>query len=120
MSVKQKVALEGVRFFAYHGFYPEEQLIGNHFVVDIVTEMEVTDDGGEDLERTVNYEKLFEIATAEMKMTRKLLETVAHAILHRVVSEFSFITAASISIRKMKLPMAGEIGNSLIQLSYTK
>ncbi|MES2809922.1 MAG: dihydroneopterin aldolase [Bacteroidota bacterium] len=29
------VSLHGAAFFAYHGFYPEEQKIGNHFLVDI-------------------------------------------------------------------------------------
>lgn len=120
MSIKQKVALENVRFFAYHGYYAEEQLIGNTFVLDIVTEMEVSNDGGEDLQRTVNYEKLFEIADSEMRATKKLLETVAHAILNRVIAEFPFIISGTVSIRKMKLPMPGEVGNSLIELSYAK
>ena len=34
--IKQKVSLEGVRFFAYHGFYPEEQVLGAEFIVDLL------------------------------------------------------------------------------------
>ena len=30
------VALHGAEFFAKHGFYPEEQLLGCKFLVDIV------------------------------------------------------------------------------------
>ncbi|WP_207420468.1 dihydroneopterin aldolase [Desertivirga brevis] len=120
MPITQRVALEGVRFFAFHGFYPEEQLIGNEFILDLITEMEVTDDGGDDLKNTVNYERLFEIAKSEMKQTRKLLETVAHGILRQVIVEFPFVTKAEVSIRKMCLPMGAEIKNSLIQLSYSK
>jgi dihydroneopterin aldolase len=29
------ISLHGAEFFAYHGFYPEEQLIGAKFIVDI-------------------------------------------------------------------------------------
>ena len=29
------IALEGMRFFAYHGFYPEENIIGTNYVVDV-------------------------------------------------------------------------------------
>lgn len=120
MPITQKVALEGVRFFAFHGFYPEEQLIGNEFVVDISTEMLVVSDGDDNLDNTVNYERLFEIANFEMEQTRKLLETVAHGILNGIVKEFPFIDKVDVSIRKMCLPMGAEIKNSLIHLSYSK
>jgi len=120
MPIVQKVALEGIRFYAYHGFYPEEQLIGNEFIVDILTEMQVSDDGNDELENTVNYETLFEIVRSEMQHTRKLLETVAHAILKRINNDFKHINRAEVSIRKMRLPLSGEVRNSLIQLSYSK
>ena len=30
------IALEGVRFFARHGYYEEEQVLGNTFVLDVI------------------------------------------------------------------------------------
>ena len=120
MAIIQKVALENVRFSAYHGFYPEEQLTGNEFVVDIETSFKVHDDGGDELNNTVNYERLFEIASTEMRHTRKLLETVAHGILTQVSNEFAFLQTVKVSIRKMHLPVEGEVGNSLIQLTFNR
>ncbi|MDP9047534.1 MAG: dihydroneopterin aldolase, partial [Bacteroidota bacterium] len=32
------ISLHGAEFFAYHGFYPEEQVLGNRFLVDIEVE----------------------------------------------------------------------------------
>ena len=32
----QTIALRDAKFYAYHGFYPEEQLIGNHFLVMMI------------------------------------------------------------------------------------
>ena len=29
------IALEGMQFYAYHGVYDEEQIIGNNYVIDI-------------------------------------------------------------------------------------
>ena len=120
MVIRQKVALEGVRFFAFHGFYPEEQLTGNEFMVDIVTEWDVSDDGQDDINRTVNYERLFEIASVEMAEPRKLLETVAHAILRKVAADFPFVDVVEVSIRKLRLPLKGEVKNSLIQLTFKR
>ncbi|WP_207425488.1 dihydroneopterin aldolase [Pedobacter sp. SYSU D00535] len=120
MAITQKVALEGIRFFAYHGFYPEEQLTGNEFLVDISTETTVHSDGADEIENTVNYERLFAIASAEMESPKKLLETVAHAILNKVKDEFPQVGQVEVSIRKLRLPVKGEIKNSLIQLTYKR
>jgi 7,8-dihydroneopterin aldolase/epimerase/oxygenase len=118
--IKQKVALEGIRFYAYHGFYPEEQKIGNEFFIDLETEMTVEENLSDELSKTVNYERLFEIVSKEMQTPRKLLETVAHYILKEVIREFDFLDAATIRIKKQNLPVKGEVKNSLIELTYSK
>ncbi|MBC8052374.1 MAG: dihydroneopterin aldolase [Sphingobacteriaceae bacterium] len=119
-QIKQKIALEGIRFFARHGFYPEEQKVGNEFMVTIETEMFVVENLNDELSDTVNYERLFEIASQEMKTPSKLLETVAHKILKTILAEFSQLETATVSIRKMNLPVKGEVKNSLVQLTYTR
>ncbi|MBC7914838.1 MAG: dihydroneopterin aldolase [Pyrinomonadaceae bacterium] len=118
--IKQKVALHGVRFFSYHGYYPEEQILGNEFVLDIETEMEVYAHGNDDLGQTVNYERLFEIASSEMKAPRKLLETVAHSILEKIRHEFLAVKNIRVSIRKMNPPLAGQVDSSLIELIFNR
>lgn len=118
-SITQKVALEGIRFFAYHGYYPEEQKAGNEFLVEINTEMAVEENLNDELSDTVNYERLFEIAAFEMKTPRKLLETVAHRILKSIISEFPKLNNVKVGIRKLNLPVKGEVKNSLVELIYS-
>lgn len=120
MALIQKVALEGVRFFSYHGFYPEEQLVGNEFFLDIHTEMELKAEVNEDIANTVNYERLYAIASQHMKVPRKLLETVAQQIINDIVTEFSLVHLVEVSIRKMELPMPGEIQNSRVSLKFIR
>lgn len=120
MNIKKKIGLEGVRFFAYHGFYPEEQILGNEFIVDIITEMDVLSDGDDELANTVNYERLFEIAALQMQKTQKLLETVALGILNTIKDDFPSIDTICVSIRKTRLPLRGEINNSLVEFTYRK
>lgn len=116
--IRQKVALQGIRFFAYHGFYPQEQILGCSFLVDIDTETEVFGSGNDDINHTVNYERLFKIAKDEMEVPRKLIETVAHGILDRIRHEFLVVKTIRISIRKMHPPLAGQVENSLIELTF--
>ena len=118
--IKQKVSLEGVRFYAYHGFYPEEQVLGTEFIVDIDTEMEVYIAGGDDISSTVNYERLFQIVSDEMRNPKKLIETVAHGILQQIRHEFLAVKNIRVVIRKMHPPLKGDVRNSSIELTFNR
>ena len=116
-----KVALEGAEFYAYHGYYPEEQIIGTRFLVDVeVGFYAEIDTEKDDLSNTVNYELLYTIIDEEMKHTRKVIESLAQAILNRIVSEFSFIETVLVIIKKQKPPFSGPVKQSVITLSYQK
>jgi dihydroneopterin aldolase len=116
-----KVALEGAEFYAYHGYYPEEQLIGTHFLVDVCVSFYAEIDVEIDtLNNTINYETIYMIIEQEMKHARKVLETVAQAILNRIKIEFSFIENAEVTIRKQRPPFRGPLKQSVITLTYQK
>jgi len=114
----QTVALKEVKFYAFHGFYPEEQLIGNHFLVDTEVTFIPTGDS-EDLSHTVNYEVINALMHQEMKQTQKLLETVVKNILNQLLATYPFLLTAVVGIKKLHPAMPGEIGYSFVQLSYT-
>jgi dihydroneopterin aldolase len=113
----QTVALEDVKCFAYHGYYPEEQLTGGHFLVSISVEFVHFGDT-EDLKQTVNYEVLNTIIINEMRQTQKMLETVVRNMINQVVKSFPFISSADVGIKKLNPPMEGQIGHSLVKLSF--
>lgn len=117
MSVIQTVALKDVKCFAYHGYYPEEQLTGIYFMVDVTVTF-APDSDTENLQRTVNYEVLNSIILKEMAQPRKMLETVVKGILDQVLENYSFLITAEVSIRKLSPPMPGQVGHSLVQLNY--
>lgn len=115
---KQTVALKDVKCFALHGYYPEEQLIGNHFVVDLETEF-LPQGFDDELGQTVNYEDLNHIILEEMKHTQKLLETVLKNIISKVIELYPFVDTVNVSMKKLNPPMPGQIGHSFVKLTYT-
>ncbi|MDB5120007.1 MAG: dihydroneopterin aldolase [Sphingobacteriales bacterium] len=119
-TIKQRVILKDIRFFAFHGFYEEEQLLGCEFYVNIETESDVYGNGGDDISNTINYERLFQIASLEMQNTQKLLETVAHSILDQIRHEFLGVKVIKVSIRKMHPPLRGQVDSSIIELSFNR
>jgi len=114
----QTVALKDVKFFALHGYYPEEQLIGNHFLVSTTVTFLPSEDS-EALQHTVNYEVLNDILREEMQRTQQLLESVVKNILQRILQVFPFLLSIEVGIKKLNPCMPGAVGHSFVQLNYT-
>jgi dihydroneopterin aldolase len=110
-----EINLNAAEFFAFHGYYPEEQLLGSNFLVDISVSFLPTADLAEDnLLYTVNYEQLYNIACDEMKITRKLIETVAQAISGAIKQKFPFVKNTRVCIKKINPPLKGKVGYSSV------
>ncbi|GAA4820642.1 dihydroneopterin aldolase [Algivirga pacifica] len=103
-----KIALEGMEFFAYHGFYEEEQKIGNKYGVDLEVE---TDFGaaaqGDTLNDTVNYESLYKITKEVMEEPVKLLEHIAGKIIAKVLDTHASAQTVQVVVRKYNPPIGG-------------
>ncbi len=116
-----KIALHGAEFFAYHGFYPEEQVLGNSFIVDIeVSFSPAADAKADEIADTVNYEELYEITRDEMKQPKKLIETVAQGILDKIKAKYPYVDTIEVSIKKLNPPLGCKVGYSNVVISYNK
>ncbi|CAN5248005.1 dihydroneopterin aldolase [soil metagenome] len=111
------ISLHGAEFFAYHGFYPEEQKLGAKFIVDIEVGFSPGDLSSDKLANTVDYEKLYNLVSVEMKQTRKLIETVAHAIANKIKSDFPVAEQIKVSLKKLNPPLSGKVEYSGITLT---
>ena len=93
------IYLEGLEFFAYHGFYDEEQRVGNKYSVDIKITSDLTEARNSDkLNDTINYEELYRLTKEEMKVSSRLLEHIAERIIKRVSHGYTQINACEIGI----------------------
>lgn len=113
-----RIAVQGMKFFAYHGCMPEEQVTGNHYIVDVSFEAptgkaEKTDE----LEDTYDYARVFELVKKEMKMNSKLLEHLARRIIDAVSTAFPKAKKIEVKVAKLNPPIAGEIDQVSVVLS---
>jgi len=115
-----QVNLENLRFFSYHGFYPEEQVLGNEYSVDILTSFNSPEFKDDELEDTVNYETLYSIATTAMKNPRKLLETVAEDMLEEIRLKFPHLSSIEVSICKINPPFSGDKAQARVCIVWHK
>jgi len=118
--IEQRVGLTDARFFAYHGYYPEEQSLGNEFTVTIHVAFDKHVGGQDNLQDTVNYELLYNIAKTEMQQPRKLLETVAESMLNRVRADFPFVSGIEVSVTKHNPPFGGDHAKAGVTLVWKR
>ncbi|MEO1518945.1 MAG: dihydroneopterin aldolase [Bacteroidota bacterium] len=112
------ISLENMRFFAYHGVYPEEQLTGNNFVIDIYIETSLEAAAmTDDVYETINYETVFLICKSVMRKPVKLIERLGFQIIHDLKRQFNSIQEVRIKITK-ETPIVGErMGSAAIELT---
>jgi len=106
-----------MQFYAFHGYYEAERKLGNHFILNAEVELEAVKKFDDEIEDTVNYEKIYEICTDEMKTSQKLLETVVYRIL-RQLKKISQVKSAKIQLSKKNPPMGGNIEHATIEMSF--
>ena len=103
------ILLEGLRFFGYHGLYPEERTLGQRFLVDVTAELDLRDAGLHDeLDETINYQSLYtqvrSIVEGEPMM---LIEAVADRTARSILEHFPRVTAVEVTVRKPEATIRG-------------
>jgi dihydroneopterin aldolase len=118
MAGMMTVELKKVRFFAFHGLYPEERKTGNEFDVSLSVSWDPAEKEHIGIADTVNYAVLFEIVKEQMLQPVGLLETVVAGIAGRIKTTFPQTKKVLVRISKIHPPIAGFSGS--ISVSFEK
>lgn len=112
------IQIENMEFYAYHGHFEEEQIVGNRFLVDleIETDMQVPAKS-DDLKDALNYQVAYNLVKEEMQTKSHLLEHIAGRILDALYRNFNTIKKASVKVSKMNPPMGGKMERVSVTLS---
>ena len=112
------IEIEGMQFYAFHGHFEAEQIVGNEFRVDIKIKTDFNMAAlSDDLKEALNYQTVFEIIQKEMEQKSNLLENIAKRILDSLYLNFPEIKKAKLKISKMNPSMGGEIGKVSVILT---
>ena len=104
------IEIEGMKFYAYHGHFEVERIVGNNF--DVYIRLETNCDKAaesDNLHDALNYQAVYKTIQEVMKIKSYLLENVAKRILDGLFEEFPTIEKAKVKISKMNPPMGGKM-----------
>ena len=101
-----RILLEGMQFYGYHGVNPEERVLGQRYVVDLTADLDLSLAGTTDrLEDTVSYSHIYRAVRSVMEgEPRNLLESAAQAIADIVLAQFP-VDSVSVTVKKPNPPV---------------
>jgi dihydroneopterin aldolase len=105
-----RIVLEGMRFYGFHGVNPEERVLGQEYLVDLTVEMDLGRAGRSDrLEDTISYAHIYRAVKEVMEgEPRNLLEAAAQSIADRVLADFP-VDSVAVRVKKPHPPIRGSV-----------
>lgn len=107
-----------MEFYAFHGHFKEEQIVGNRFLIDLEIETDLEPAGLSDkIEDATDYSVACRVVKQEMEKKSKLLENIAKRILDSLYANMKNIRKATVSIKKMNPPVGTKVGSVSVIMS---
>ena len=111
------IHLRQLRFHAFHGVMPQEQLVGADFLLDLKVGYPLqramqSDEVGD----TLNYAALYDLVAREMQQPSKLLEHVAGRIAEAISQAFPKVTSIDLELTKLNPPMGADGDGASVEI----
>jgi dihydroneopterin aldolase len=117
MSQQLIISLKGVRFWAFHGVFPEERVLGNWFTVNLAVEFTASQPILE-LENTIDYGTLHQWLKEEMEIPTPLLEEIGERMVEKCKNRIPSLKKVQFEIQKQQPAIGLLSGNSSISIVF--
>lgn len=116
-----QIIIEGMEFYAYHGHFEEEQIVGGKFIVDIIIDTDTEKAAKSDsLEDALDYQAIYKDIKVEMETTSYLLENITNRIMDRLFKNYNSIQRVILTVSKLNPPVGGKVNKVSIRLEKEK
>jgi dihydroneopterin aldolase len=113
-----RIVLDGMVFQARHGVHDREKVNAQRFEVDVELLLDLQPAGLEDdLARTLDYGRVYEtVRTIVESTTFNLIEALAEAIAHELLSDFPGLEEVTVRVRKPEVQLGGPLNFAGVQV----
>lgn len=113
-----KITLQRMQFYGYHGLLPEENKLGQRFIVSIDLFLDLnkpgkTDNMNDSIDYSYVYEIVEKVVTGEAK---NLIEAVAEDIARQMLSTFELLKACTVKVIKPDPPIHGHYESVSVEI----
>ena len=115
------ILLKDICCFAYHGVAPQENIIGNEYLINLRLKVDISQAiQTDDISDTVSYADIHEAVKAEMSVSSRLLEHVCGRIAQRLHAEFPAIEEIELRLSKRNPQMGADIDSAGVELHCSR
>lgn len=113
-----KIHLNDLTFFGYHGALPEENVLGQAYRVSLSFELDTREAAqSDDLTQTIDYRHAIVIAREVITgPPHKLIETVADRVATRLLTELPLARAVTVFLTKPHPPVGMDFSGVTIEI----
>jgi len=114
-----RVGIDGVKFYAYHGHRSEENILGQRFSMNVDAFLDLKQAAESDnLEDTLNYHDLHGDILKWVTAHRfKLLEALVNGVAEEIFQSHSQVKALKIVVKKMQPPIPDFYGHVEVEIT---
>lgn len=111
------ISIENMKFYAYHGCFEQERVIGTNFLVSIYLQTDTSKaQQTDDILDTLDYSKAYAIVKEQMFIPSHLLEHVAQRIIQALKETFPQISHAKVKVSKLNPPVGGQMDSVNVEI----
>lgn len=117
-----KIILNHMQFYGFHGLFPEENKLGQRFNVDVVLFLDLKKAGESDqMTDSIDYGRVYEIVKEIVEGEAKnLIEAVAESIASQLLNKLTLLKACQVKVRKPDPPIPGHYKSIAVEIYREK
>ena len=104
-----KILMNNLGFYGYHGVLKEEAALGQKFFIDMELYLDTREAGQtDDMNKSVSYADVYELVKEIVENKRfNLLEALAENIAEEVLNKFDLLKGIMVRVKKPEAPVPG-------------
>jgi len=116
-----KIIIQGIVFYGYHGVTLAEQELGQKFLVDVELSINLKLAGISDhLVDTIDYKEVYDLVKSiEQKKKYRLIESLASDIAQAILDKTQAVEVF-VRVRKPQVPIAGVVDYVAVEITRRK
>lgn len=117
-----KIFLNDMAFYGFHGVFPEETKLGQRFMVSIELELDLKEAGETDaIEKSIDYGLVYQLTKEVVEgKAKKLIEAVAELIANNLLTNLNLLEACTVKVVKPDPPIPGHYQSVAVEIYREK
>jgi dihydroneopterin aldolase len=117
-----KIIIEDLEVYAYHGVHPEEKKLGQLFLITLMLSLDLGKAAAsDDLGDTANYSKVCGLVKTILQSEKyDLIETAANKVIEGVFHEYADIRSVKVLLKKPWAPMGHHLKYVAVEMERTR